>query len=208
MRRYGLVRKLINRGIQNAEVIQAFRVIPRHLFVATPFQSQAYDDVPLPIGYDQTISQPYIVALICERLLSNSTARVNVLEIGAGCGYQTALLSQLYDRVVSVERIGPFVNTARERLASLKIENVVLHHADGSEGIQGDETFCAVVLSAAPLAIDSRLLAMLRPEGCLIAPVGPPNNQTLKLIICKNGEVREESQGSVRFVPIVRGTIN
>jgi protein-L-isoaspartate(D-aspartate) O-methyltransferase len=186
-------------------VLTVVETVPRHHFVDEALASRAYEDIPLPIGYQQTISQPFIVALMTEKLIAGSAGRKSVLEVGTGCGYQTAILAHLYRRVCSIERIQPLFDRAECTLATLEIENVELRHGDGYDGWKGRGRFDSIILTAAPKCIPLTILKQLVPGGCLVAPVGEATDQRLRIVKNRNGRFFEEEAGAVRFVPLVRG---
>jgi protein-L-isoaspartate(D-aspartate) O-methyltransferase len=186
-------------------VLAAVGNVPRHQFVDEALASRAYEDIPLPIGYQQTISQPFIVALMSEKLIAGSAGRKTVLEVGTGCGYQTAILAHLYEWVCSVERIQPLFERSESTLATLQVDNVELRYGDGYDGWEGRSNFDSILLTAAPECIPLAILAQLAPGGCLVAPVGKVTNQRLRIVSNKGGRLYEEEAEAVRFVPLVRG---
>lgn len=197
--------QIVARGISDQRVIDAMLKIPRHLFVQEAFAAQAYSDSPLPIGEKQTISQPYIVALMTEKLVLTGSEKV--LEIGTGSGYQTALLSVLADRVCSAERIRPLALRARKCLDSLKLFNVQLRINDSNNSPVGwdeEAPFDAIIVTAGAPAIPAVLMDQLAVGGRLVIPVGTDSDQRL-LTISKdeNGELLQESSVACRFVPLI-----
>jgi protein-L-isoaspartate(D-aspartate) O-methyltransferase len=195
---------VIDLGIRDEAVIDAMLDVPRHRFVPDEFQNQAYANHPLPIGYGQTISQPYIVALMTE------AAQVQpgdvVLEIGAGSGYQAAVLAELVDHVYTIEIIGALAEQAADTLAQLGYTNVTVRHADGYFGWEEHAPFDAIVVTAAPDHIPQPLVAQLAISGHMIIPVGPVGGfQTLwRVTRISETEVATENLGGVRFVPFTR----
>lgn len=192
------------RGVRDAAVLRAMRTVPRHLFVPEPVRAMAYRDHPLPIGDSQTISQPYIVALMTELLRPAKTH--TVLEIGTGSGYQAAVLAQLVKHVYTLERIGSLANSARAVLASEGYKNVTVRHGDGYLGWPEAAPFDRVILTAAPPEVPQALIDQLRPSGILVAPVGSrPTGQEL-IVIEKDarGKVSRRSIIPVMFVPMVK----
>ncbi|MBL8269601.1 protein-L-isoaspartate(D-aspartate) O-methyltransferase, partial [Steroidobacter sp.] len=173
-----LVQRLRDQGIVNAAVLDQIRNVPRHLFVDEALATRAYEDTALPIGHGQTISQPFVVARMTEAMIEAGTPG-KVLEIGTGCGYQTAVMSPLVRFIYSIERIGALQERARQRLRELNISNVHLRHGDGFQGWSGHAPYDAILMAAAPLAIPDVLFTQLAPGGRLIAPVGPEGRQQL-----------------------------
>ena len=200
-----LVQRLREQGIANLAVLDRVRNVPRHIFVDEALGSRAYEDTALPIGFGQTISQPYIVARMTEALLEAGPAE-NVLEVGTGCGYQTAILAPLVARVYSIERIEPLLARARERLKELGIRNVRFRHGDGALGWKAHAPYDGILVAAAPLTVPEALIKQLRPGGRLIVPVGPEGEQELVRFTRHEQRVERESLGAVAFVPLVGGT--
>jgi protein-L-isoaspartate(D-aspartate) O-methyltransferase len=200
-----LIRRLTEQGITNPHVLGVMREMPRHLFVDEALASRAYEDTALPIGHGQTISQPYIVAKMTEILLAGGK-RENVLEVGTGSGYQTAVLSKLVDRVFSVERIAPLQNQARERFYQLKLNNIKLKHSDGSWGWEWYGPYDAIIVTCAPEEIPQELLKQLAPGGRLVIPVGG-KEQTLHVIDRVGNKFEEMELDPVSFVPLLSGQI-
>ena len=201
-----LIETLRGAGIHDVRVIDALRRVPRHLFVDEGLESRAYENSALPIGLGQTISQPYVVALMTQAVLA---ARVpqRVLEVGTGSGYQAAVLAQLVDQVYSVERIEKLLRQARRRFLHAGYANIKVRHADGRLGWPEEAPFDAIVVTAAGDRIDDALLAQLAPAGVLVAPVGPPGAQRLvRVTRGEAGDVREELE-SVAFVPLLGGVV-
>lgn len=197
--------RLREQGIKDEVVLSAISAIPRHIFVDEALSIRAYEDVSLPIGFGQTISQPYIVARMSE-LLRNGKALQKVLEIGTGCGYQTAVLSRLAKEVYSVERIRPLVMKARGHLRELKCINVKLDHADGNMGLAQLAPFDAIIVTAAASHIPQDLLDQLAIHGRLIIPVGT-DEQILYLVErLTTLDYRHTKLETVKFVPLLGGT--
>ena len=192
------------RGIKDARVLAALREIPRHLFVPADQRAAAYDDRPLPIGFGQTISQPYIVALMTELARPGPTDRV--LEIGTGSGYQAAVLSRLAGAVYTIELLEPLAAQARQTLAAIRCSNVTTRVGDGYAGWPEAAPFDAIVVTAAPDHVPPALVAQLKPGGRMVIPVGGlGDGQDLRLIEKDaSGRVRTTSVIPVRFVPLVR----
>jgi protein-L-isoaspartate(D-aspartate) O-methyltransferase len=199
-----LVQRLRDQRITNPVVLDQIRNVPRHLFVDEALATRAYEDTALPIGYGQTISQPYVVARMTEALLEG-TIPGKVLEIGTGCGYQTAVLAPLVRFVYSIERINALLDRARNRFKELGIRNVHLRHGDGFLGWPAHGPYDAILMAAAPLAIPQVLFDQLAPGGKLIAPVGPEGKQQLMRITKRGEELHKETLGLVSFVPLLQG---
>jgi protein-L-isoaspartate(D-aspartate) O-methyltransferase len=201
-----LVSRLLERGIENADVLSVIREMPRHLFVDEALASRAYEDTALPIGHGQTISQPYIVAKMTEILLQGGP-REKVLEVGTGSGYQTAVLSKLVNRVFSLERIAPLQNQARERFYQLKLNNIKLKHSDGSWGWEWYAPYDAIIVTCAPEQVPQELLRQLAPGGRLVIPVGGSGRQSLRVIDRIDERYEETELDPVSFVPLLSGQI-
>ncbi|HEY5717740.1 MAG TPA: protein-L-isoaspartate(D-aspartate) O-methyltransferase [Motiliproteus sp.] len=201
-----LVQRLAEQGIKDQRVLEVMRSLPRHLFVDEALAHRAYEDTALPIGYNQTISQPYIVARMTEALLDGGTPQ-RVLEVGTGSGYQTAVLACLVGTLYSVERIKPLQDKARARLRELQLRNVHFQHADGSFGWPEKGPFDAIICAAAPEQIPPELLAQLAIGGRMLIPVGG-DKQELRLVerISEQSCQQQVLEG-VRFVPMLAGSI-
>lgn len=191
------------RGVRDERVLAAMNRVPRHEFVPTEFQAQAYADHPIPIQQGQTISQPFIVAVMLEHLKLDPEDRV--LEIGTGSGYVTALLAQLAGKVYSIERYPRLANSARELLARLHCDNVEIFVADGTYGLQERAPFDAIIVSAAAIEIPPALFAQLKEGGRMIIPVGPPEAQLLQLVRKEGGRKVVTNLDACRFVPLLGG---
>ena len=200
-----LVQRLREQGITNLSVLDRVRNVPRHIFVDEALGSRAYEDTALPIGFGQTISQPYIVARMTEALLEGG-APDNVLEVGTGCGYQTAVLAPLVARVHTIERIEPLLARARERLKELGIRNVRFRHGDGTLGWKAHAPFDGILVAAAPLVVPEELIKQLKVGGRLLVPVGAEGQQELIRFTRKEQRVERQSLGAVAFVPLLGGT--
>jgi protein-L-isoaspartate(D-aspartate) O-methyltransferase len=199
-----LVQRLKEQGISNEAVLDRIRNVPRHLFVDEALSSRAYEDTALPIGFGQTISQPYIVARMTEALLAAGPV-AKVLEIGTGCGYQTAVLACLVQEIFSIERIAPLLARARQTLRELKIRNLHLRLDDGHVGWAARAPFDGILLTAAPPAVPAPLFDQLRVGGRLIAPVGAEGRQELmRYTKTEEGALREQLV-AVSFVPLLSG---
>lgn len=201
-----LVQRLREQGVTNLAVLDRVRNVPRHIFVDEALGSRAYEDTALPIGFGQTISQPYIVATMTAALLE-AGALDNVLEVGTGCGYQTAILAPLVTRVSTIERIEPLLARARLRLKELGIRNVRFRHGDGALGWKAHAPFDGILVAAAPLTVPDALIRQLRVGGRLIVPVGPEGEQELVRFTRREQRVERDSLGSVAFVPLVGGMV-
>lgn len=199
-----MLSRLREQGIHDEVVIAAMADIPRHIFVDEALSIRAYEDVSLPIGYGQTISQPYIVAKMTQ-ILRNGKTPAKVLEIGTGCGYQTAVLSRVSQEVYSLERIRPLVMKARGHLRTLKCTNVKLDHADGSMGLKDYGPFDAIMVTAAASHVPQELVEQLAVGGRLVIPVGT-QEQVLHLIERSTQGVTETALEPVKFVPLLGGT--
>src|SRR5271170_4366392 len=199
-----LVLRLQEQGIADPRVLDRIRNVPRHLFMDEALASRAYEDTALPIGFGQTISQPYVVARMTEALLSAGETR-NVLEIGTGCGYQTAVLSPLVEKVYTIERIASLVTRARRTLRELRIRNVNFRHDDGNVGWAARGLYDGILLTPAPHAVPPALFEQLSVGGRLIAPVGPEGRQELYLYTKGETRIERQSLGTVSFVPLLSG---
>ena len=199
-----LVQRLRDQGIANLAVLDRVRNVPRHIFVDEAIASRAYEDTALPIGYGQTISQPYIVARMTEALLEGGPLD-KVLEIGTGCGYQTAVLAPLVGRIFSIERIEALFKRARPLLKELEIRNVRLKHGDGAKGWKTQAPFDGILIAAAPLTIPEGLVEQLAIGGRLIVPVGPEGEQRLIRLTRREQGIERRVLGSVSFVPLLGG---
>lgn len=198
-----MVERLKESGIVNMDVLDAIKTVPRHIFVDEALAHRAYEDSSLPIGFGQTISQPFVVALMTQTILE--TAPQRVLEIGTGSGYQSAILAQLVRRVYSVERIKGLINRAKERLAALKMRNVLIKYDDGNMGWPQQGPFDAIIVTAAPERVPEELLEQLDDGGRLVIPVGTGDIQELRVIERNGTEFNETVVEYVRFVPLLRG---
>jgi protein-L-isoaspartate(D-aspartate) O-methyltransferase len=194
-------RQIAARGIHDQRVLEAMMEIPRHLFIPRPYDRAAYDDNPLPIGSGQTISQPYIVALMTDLLHPKPTD--NVLEIGTGSGYQAAILSRLVKRLTTVERITQVANLARMNLKSIGIDNVVVIEGDGTLGYPDNAPYDGIIITAATPDVPQPLIGQLAEGGTLVAPVGGRDIQDLITLHKQGGSIIQESRGGVRFVPLI-----
>ncbi len=205
--RKAMVTRLAEQGIRDPLVLAAMEAVPRHLFLEPGLASQAYIDASLPIGYHQTISQPYIVARMIEVLRDGSSGKMTrILEIGTGCGYQAAVLAQVADEVYSIERIRPLHEQARNNLRPLRIPNLRLHYGDGMLGLPQAGPFDGIILAAAGLEVPQALMEQLAVGGRMIAPIGE-RNQVLKLVVrTGRNEWMADTLERCHFVPLRPGT--
>ncbi|WP_339083552.1 protein-L-isoaspartate(D-aspartate) O-methyltransferase [Pseudomonas sp. TMP9] len=201
-----LIQRLYEEGLSNAHVLETIRRTPRHLFVDEALAHRAYEDTALPIGSNQTISQPYMVARMSELLLAAGPLD-KVLEIGTGSGYQTAILAQLVERVFSVERIQNLQEKAKERLVELNLRNVVFRWGDGWEGWNALGPYNGIIVTAAAANVPQALLDQLAPGGRLVIPVGAGDVQELLLIIREEDGFSRHVLDAVRFVPLLNGPL-
>ena len=203
-----MVERLRAEGIRDEIVLAAINAVPRHIFVDEALAIRAYDDAPLPIGQGQTISQPWVVARMTE-LARGGRPLETVLEIGTGCGYQTAVLAHIAKTVYTVERIGALVAKARRNLQALKIKNVRLKHGDGSSDLGEDLTADAIIVTAGATHVPTALLRYLRATGRMVLPLANPDDagtQRLTVIEAAPSGYREQTFDAVRFVPLLPGT--
>lgn len=201
-----LIERLYEEGLSNPHVLEVIRRTPRHLFVDEALAHRAYEDTALPIGHNQTISQPYMVGRMTELLLSAGPLD-KVLEIGTGSGYQTAVLAQLVERVFSVERIQSLQDRAKERLAELKLRNVVFRWGDGWEGWNALGPYNGIIVTAAAAEVPQALLEQLALGGRLVIPVGAGDVQELLLIVREEDGYSRHVLDAVRFVPLLNGPV-
>jgi|TARA_B100001250_G_scaffold414562_1_gene453905 protein-L-isoaspartate(D-aspartate) O-methyltransferase len=204
-----LIDRLREKGIRNNQVLERIRDVPRHFFIDEALSSRAYEDTALPIGFGQTISQPYVVALMTELLLDilDKDKKFNrVLEIGTGCGYQTAILSSFAKKVFSIERIKPLLHKSRDNLLKINIKNISFRLSDGYLGWRDKSPFQAIIVAAAPLKIPNDLLMQLDDGGRLVIPVGNNKDQDLVCITRQGNNFDKKTIGSVNFVPLIEGT--
>ena len=199
-----LVERLRSHGIRSEAVLNQIRNVPRHLFVDEALASRAYEDTALPIGHGQTISQPYVVARMTEALLDGFEGE-KVLEIGTGCGYQTAVLAPLVKKIYSVERIPELLRKTKQRLRQLDIYNVQFRPGDGWQGWPKYGPYDGIIVAAAANVIPEKLLQQLASGGRMVMPVGPPGYQELMLVTRKGDHFEQQSLGGVSFVPLVPG---
>jgi len=187
-------------------VLEVIRSTPRHLFVDEALSHRAYEDTALPVGFNQTISQPYVVALMTE-VLVNSGAMGRVLEVGSGCGYQTTVLAQLAGQVYSVERIKGLLDKARQRIKQLKLNNVLFKYGDGTDGWAEHGPYDGIIVTAAPRDIPEALLEQLVDGGRMVIPVGDRSSQDLVLVTRRQDSFEKQVIQSVQFVPFISGSL-
>ena len=198
-----LVSRLKDLGITSNDVLEQILNVPRHLFVDEALSTRAYEDTALPIGMGQTISQPYIVAKMTEAIFQNNK-RNKILEIGTGCGYQTAVLSPFYKKIYSVERIPELLRKTKKRLHNLNIYNVNFRLGDGGEGWSKYAPYDGIIVSAAANEVPKNLLKQLIDGGVLVIPIGATGKQELQLIEKNDKIFKYTSLGYVSFVPLVK----
>ena len=201
-----LIQRLTDEGLSNPLVLDIMLNTPRHLFVDEALAHRAYEDTALPIGNNQTISQPYMVGRMTELLLANGPLD-KVLEIGTGCGYQTAVLAQLVERVFSVERIQSLQERAKQQLAELNLRNVVYRWGDGWKGWNALAPYDGIIVTAGAKEVPQALLDQLVVGGRLVIPVGESDNQQLLLIVREKDDFLYQTLEAVRFVPLLSGTL-
>ncbi|HEX7030617.1 MAG TPA: protein-L-isoaspartate(D-aspartate) O-methyltransferase [Gammaproteobacteria bacterium] len=199
-----LVQRLKDNGIRDQRVLDRIRETPRHLFMDEALESRAYEDTALPIGHGQTISQPWVVARMTEALLAGGTLE-KVLEVGTGCGYQTAVLAPLVGKVFTVERINALLIRARQRFRELGYRNVRAKHSDGSWGWPEHGPYDGILVTAAPEEIPAGLLEQLADGGRMVIPVGPSGSQELTLVERKGMVCERSVIDVVSFVPLLGG---
>ena len=198
-----MVERLREQGIRDARVLHAMGLVPRHVFIEQALANRAYDDTALPLGFGQTISQPYVVARMIEILIAGRELG-KTLEIGAGCGYQAAILGVLSQQVFAVERIAPLLARARDNLKQLKLSRIRLKHADGNLGLPEAAPFDTIILAAAAADVPRNLLAQLAPGGRLVMPLGSAE-QVISLMERGASGFVETRFDAVRFVPLLPG---
>ena len=198
-----LVKRLRDQGIRSSDVLDQIKNVPRHLFVDEALASRAYEDTALPIGLGQTISQPFIVARMTEALLAGFEGKT-VLEIGTGCGYQTAILAPFVKKIYTVERIPELLKKARKRLKNLDIFNVEFRPGDGWKGWEKYSPYDGIIVTAAASSMPKQLLKQLALNGRLIIPIGPKGKQDLQMIVNHDDHFEQLSLGPVSFVPLVK----
>ena len=204
-----MIETLLELGIKDFRVLDAISQVPRHLFLDEALWSRAYENRSLTIGYKQTISQPYIVARMTELLISHTNTRGKVfeeiLELGSGCGYQSAVLSFFSEKVESIERIKPLVKKSRETLDNLKIRNVQFNYGDGYQDWDISNKYDGILCAAAPREYPKDLLTLLNENAKLVIPVGKDQQQLNVITLLENSEIKEEQFEDVAFVPMLAG---
>lgn len=204
-----MIETLLEMGIKDFRVLDAMAQIPRHIFIDEALRSRAYENRSLTIGYQQTISQPYIVARMTELLISNTQSRgilfKNILELGSGCGYQSAVLSYFAEEIHAIERIKPLVEKSRENLSELKIFNVVVKHGDGYQDWDENKNYEGVICAAAPREFPEDLLSCCKENSKIIMPIGNSDEQKLSVITKLKDSFEEELYDEVAFVPMIPG---
>ena len=202
-----MIHRLSEQGITDERILDIMRTTPRHIFIDEALASRAYEDTALPIGYNQTISQPYIVARMTELLFENKASLGNVLEIGTGCGYQTAILAQLADNVYSVERLLPLQKKAKVHTELLTLKNIRYRHSDGGWGWEDYAPYDGILVAAAPHDVPQALLDQLAVGGVMIIPVAnqEDSTQSLKRITRTESSFQIEEVEPVSFVPFLTG---
>lgn len=200
-----MIERLRQQGIRDEKVLEAMLRVPRAAFVDKGLAFSVYDDTPLPIGYQQTISQPYVVARMIEMLRAGGRELGRTLEVGAGCGYQAAVLSFVADEVYAVERIRPLLERAKENLRPLRRANLRLKHADGVMGLPQAAPFDTIIVAAAGREVPAALKDQLAPGGRLLVPVGSGTEQALVLVERSRDGFKLSRHEAVRFVPLLEG---
>jgi protein-L-isoaspartate(D-aspartate) O-methyltransferase len=201
-----LVERLRAQGIENEALLDVISATPRHLLIDEALAHRAYEDTALPIGFNQTISQPYVVAKMTEALLADGPLET-VLEVGTGSGYQTALLAQLAEKVYTVERISGLLNRARGRLGQMGYRNIYFKHADGGLGWPEKGPFQAIMVTASPRILPEALIDQLADGGRMLVPVGEARSQDLLLVRKHGDEIEQTVLEPVRFVPLLGGKL-
>ena len=207
--REDMIENLLDLGIKDFRVLDAMSQIPRHIFLDEPFWSRAYENRSWTIGYKQTISQPYIVAKMTELLISHTNSRgkifEKVLEIGSGCGYQSAVLSFFAEKGDAIERIKPLVQKARDNMEKLKINNVIFKYGDGYQDWDNSIKYDGILCAASPREYPKDLVSILKKDAKLVLPVGGASQKLNVIKKCENDEVEENFYDDVSFVPMLAG---
>ncbi|MEC5397150.1 protein-L-isoaspartate(D-aspartate) O-methyltransferase [Uliginosibacterium sp. H1] len=201
-----MIERLRAEGIRDERVLAAMNAVPRHAFVEEALSSRAYEDTALPLGFQQTISQPFVVARMAELLLAGRDTLGKTLEVGAGCGYQAAVLSHMASDVYAIERIAKLLERARANLRPLRLPNVRLKHADGSLGLAAVAPFDSIILAAAATRVPQALVDQLAVGGKMALPLGATDQVILLVERLSNGSLKETRLDAVRFVPLLPGT--
>ena len=204
-----MIETLLDLGIKDIRVLDAISQVPRHIFLDEALWSRAYENRSLTIGYKQTISQPYIVARMTELLISHTNSRgkifENLLELGSGCGYQSAVLSFFSENVDAIERIKPLVQKSKENLSQLKINNVLFRHGDGFQDWEKEKKYDGILCAAAPREYPNDLVSVLNNDAKLVIPVGGASQKLNVITRINNDEINEEEFDDVSFVPMLAG---
>mgnify|MGYP001156971532 FL=1 len=204
-----MIETLLDLGIKDFRVLDAISQVPRHIFLDEALWSRAYENRSLTIGYKQTISQPYIVARMTELLISHTNSRgkifENLLELGSGCGYQSAVLSFFSENVFAIERIKPLVQKSKENLSQLKINNVLFKHGDGYQDWEKEKKYDGILCAAAPREYPNDLVSVLNNDAKLVIPVGGTSQKLNVITKVNNDEIKEEEFDDVSFVPMLAG---
>ena len=204
-----MIENLLDLGIKDFRVLDAISQVPRHTFLDEALWSRAYENRSLTIGYKQTISQPYIVARMTELLISHTNSRgkifENVLELGSGCGYQSAVLSFFSEKVDAIERVKPLVRKSRENLSRLKINNVLFKYGDGYQDWDDSIEYDGILCAAAPREYPKDIISILKEDAKLVIPVGGSDQKLNVITKCKNNEIDESFYDDVSFVPMLAG---
>ncbi len=204
-----MIENLLDLGIKDFRVLDAISQVPRHTFLDEALWSRAYENRSLTIGYKQTISQPYIVARMTELLISHTKSRgkifENVLELGSGCGYQSAVLSFFSEKVDAIERVKPLVRKSRENLSKLKINNVLFKYGDGYQDWDDSIEYDGILCAAAPREYPKDIISILKEDAKLVIPVGGSDQKLNVITKCKNNEIDESFYDDVSFVPMLAG---
>jgi protein-L-isoaspartate(D-aspartate) O-methyltransferase len=204
-----LIETLLDLGIKDFRVLDAISQVPRHIFLDEALWSRAYENRSLTIGYKQTISQPYIVARMTELLIAHTNSRgkvfENILELGSGCGYQSAILSFFSEKVDSIERIKPLVQKSRENLSNLKINNILFKHGDGYQDWDKEKKYDGILCAAAPRQYPQDLISLLKNDAKLVIPVGSSDQKLNVITKISDNEIEEHEYDDVAFVPMLAG---
>lgn len=203
-----LIQRLREQGITSEEVLEVMKKVPRHLFIDEALSHKAYEDISLPIGHGQTISQPHTVALMTQILLQQQKKPMSVLEVGTGCGYQTAILSYVVSQVYSIERIGALQKQAKQRLQNLNIYNVEFRHTDGTTGWPNNQyRFDSILMAAACDEMPTKLFEQLNQGGTMVFPFDTGQGQRLIKATQTESGIKTSDVSSVSFVPLLKGTL-